>query len=375
MMAELLQIPQRVHDGAHPVPMQALEQHIGIIGRTGSGKSYTARGLVEQLLDQGRRVCVIDPTGAWWGLRQLADGSGPSAYKIAIFGGTHGDMPLSERAGPALGRALATQNLPAIIDLSEMSKSAQRRFLTGFTEALFEKNRSVLHLIIDEADEYVPQRLYAEAATLFDKIDRIVRRGRIHGFRVALITQRAAVIHKDVLSQIGTLVAMRSASPQDRKAVEGWIKGHASGAEAAEVLDSLAALDRGEGWVWSPEANVLSRSRFPLNRTFDSSRTPEVGEEAPAPVSLDQIDLADFREALADVETVVARPAPSGAGAGLSDAERAVIKALEARVATLENNRAVVADFIASAATAANAFDAAVAALRDLTARTREVTK
>jgi uncharacterized protein len=371
MMGELLQLerPRTVIEGDHPIPMAALEQHIGIIGRTGSGKSYTARGVVERLLDAGRRVCVIDPTGAWWGLRQLADGSGPSPYPVAIFGGTHGDMPLHERAGPALGRAIATRNMPVILDLSEMSKSAQRRFLTGFTESLFEKNRSVLHLIIDEADEYVPQRLYAEAATLFERIDRIVRRGRIRGFRVALITQRAAVIHKDVLSQIGTLVAMRSASPQDRKAVEGWIKGHATGIEAAQVLDSLASLEQGEGWVWAPEADVLSRSRFPANRTFDSSRTPEVGEDAPAPIALDQLDLEEFREALAEV---VAEPAKPVQTAGLSDGERAQLKALSERVTAIEADRAAIADFIASTATAATAFDAMTAALRDLTAKARE---
>lgn len=371
-MGDLLQLERpRVHEGEHPIPLAALEQHIGIIGRTGSGKSYTARGVVERLLDAGRRVCVIDPTGAWWGLRQLADGSGPSPYPVAIFGGSHGDMPLSERAGPSLGRALATRNMPAILDLSEMSKSAQRRFLTGFTEALFEKNRSVLHLIIDEADEYVPQRLYAEAATLFERIDRIVRRGRIHGFRVALITQRAAVIHKDVLSQIGTLVAMRSASPQDRKAVEGWIKGHATGMEAAQVLDSLASLEQGEGWVWAPEADILSRSRFPTNRTFDSSRTPEVGEDAPPPIALDQLDLEEFREALAEVASEPAK----ATHAGLSDGDRAQLKALSERVSAIEADRAAIAEFIASAAATSLAFDALTAALRDLSTKAREAAR
>lgn len=55
-MGDLLHIerPRAVIEGEHPIPLAALEQHIGIIGRTGSGKSYTARGVVERLLDAGR---------------------------------------------------------------------------------------------------------------------------------------------------------------------------------------------------------------------------------------------------------------------------------------------------------------------------------
>lgn len=40
------------------------EQHCAIVGRTGAGKSYAAKTVIEYLLDAGRRVCIIDPTGA-----------------------------------------------------------------------------------------------------------------------------------------------------------------------------------------------------------------------------------------------------------------------------------------------------------------------
>ena len=46
------------------VPLEALSQHLAIVGKTGTGKTYMAKGLVEWLLDLERRVCVIDPTGA-----------------------------------------------------------------------------------------------------------------------------------------------------------------------------------------------------------------------------------------------------------------------------------------------------------------------
>jgi DNA helicase HerA-like ATPase len=59
------------------IPKAALEQHIAILGKTGSGKTYAAKGLVERMLDDGRQVCVIDPTAAWWGLRLGANGKPP----------------------------------------------------------------------------------------------------------------------------------------------------------------------------------------------------------------------------------------------------------------------------------------------------------
>ena len=70
----------------HPVPAEALDKHIAILGKTGSGKSNLAKTIAEDLLAQGARVCVIDPTGTWWGLRLMADGDTPSGHPIVIFG-------------------------------------------------------------------------------------------------------------------------------------------------------------------------------------------------------------------------------------------------------------------------------------------------
>ena len=77
------------------------------------------------------------------------------------------------------------------------------------------------------------------------------------GFRVMMITQRPAVLNKNVLTQANTLVAMRLPSSQDRAAVEAWVKGQADESQAKDMIKSLASLQRGEGWVWSPEINVL----------------------------------------------------------------------------------------------------------------------
>jgi DNA helicase HerA-like ATPase len=79
-----------------------------------------------------------------------------------------------------------------VLDLSNLSKSAMRRFVADFAERLYEKNRNPLHLIIDEADEFAPQRIAKGRERTFGAVDEIVRRGRIRGLGVTLVTQRSA---------------------------------------------------------------------------------------------------------------------------------------------------------------------------------------
>ena len=57
-----------------------LTERLAIVGGTGSGKSYTARVLVEKVLEQPHgRVGIIDPTGVWHGLRVSAYGKRAAA--------------------------------------------------------------------------------------------------------------------------------------------------------------------------------------------------------------------------------------------------------------------------------------------------------
>jgi hypothetical protein len=277
-----------------------------IVGTTGAGKSYCARGAVEQLLEQDRRVIIIDPTGVWWGLRSAPEGhfaadasaDDGGGYPVVIFGGDHADIPITEHDGKAIADAMATRQVQAIIDVSEMTGGEQTRFLTDFFETLYAKNKGALHLVLDEADAMAPQNPMPDTRRLSGIVDKIARRGRVKGFRLLMLTQRPAVLHKNVLSQIGTLIALKLTSPQDRKAIEDWVSGNADAGQAKEVMKSLPQLDMGEGWVWSPAAGVLERQRFPKITTFDSGRSPKDGEVPLEPV-MSWVDVDELGGALA----------------------------------------------------------------------------
>ena len=311
-----------------------VERHLVVLGKTGSGKTYAAKGIVERLLQRRRRVCIVDPTGVWWGLKATAEG-GPSKLPVAVLGGDHGDLPLEEGMGEGAATAAVRLPIALVLDLSLMTHAARTRFLTDFFAALFRLNRDVLHLVLDEADEAAPQNPLPDTRRLFGEVDRIVRRGRAKGFRVIAITQRPAALHKHVLSQADTLVALKLVAPQDRKAVEEWIKGQADVEAGRQVLDTLAKLEPGVGWIWAPEQGVLSRTRFPPISTYDSGRTPDGTETLPtiAPATIDLVALA---AALGPVEAAGrSRGGEREGGRHLAELQKALDDA-SARIAALE---------------------------------------
>lgn len=333
------------------LPATALDERVAIVGTSGSGKTYAAKGLIEPLLETGARVCVVDPLGVWWGLRAGADGAAPG-YPVVVFGGRHADVVLDEGMGGALGRLIGTHSLACVVDLSELgSAAARRRFMAAFAEAVYEGNAEPLHLVLDEAVLWAPQRPLPEAYALLGRIEEIVRRGRVRGFIPWLITQRPAVVHKDVLSQADILIVMKLTSSQDRDAIGGWIEGQADRAEGKRILADLPKLSRGEGYVWAPSDGVLARIAFPPIGTYDSSRTPRRGERVATPRTLAAVDLSAITAALVSAGASGTDDGASAAGGSraqlvelrrqLTERDRrltmaqAQLAALEAETATL----------------------------------------
>lgn len=323
------------------IPEAALLQHIAVLGKTGSGKSYAVRGAaVEPLLDADARVCVIDPTGAWHGLRSSASGKS-AGYPVVIFGGTHADLPLGGAHGEAIAEVIGTSSTPSILDTSLMKVGERTRFFTDFADGILRKNKGPLHLVIDEAHLFMPQGKVndPQSGAMLHAANNMVSLGRSRGLRIIMITQRPAKLHKDALTQAETLIALRLIAPQDRAAVEAWIEDNADEKKAREIISSLATLKTGQGWIWAPELNVLERVQFPKIRTFDSGRAPDSteGEAAKvlAPIDLDAIAarlqtvsataLADdpkrLRARIAELERAQKTAAPSASREDLKSAE------------------------------------------------------
>jgi len=281
------------------IPEAALGQHIAVLGKTGSGKTYAAKGIVEHLLDQHRQVCTLDPTGAWWGLRLGSDGKS-KGYDVVLLGGAHADIPLAERSGAAVARLVTEQHASVVIDTSGFTVGEYTRWFIDFAGTLYTTIRDPLHLVIDEAHYFMPQGKSpdVDAGRMLHAGNRLMSGGRSKGIRGILITQRPAKLHKDSLTCADTLIAMRVIAPQDRQAIKDWIDGAGDPVKGKGVLDSLAALKRGEGWVWYPEGGHLERASFPKIGTYDSSATPKHGAKAGPKVR--EIKLDEVHAAMAE---------------------------------------------------------------------------
>jgi hypothetical protein len=266
-----------------------------VLAKTGAGKSYGIKGdVVEPLLEAEQRVCIVDPTDAWHGLRSSATGKS-GGYPVVIFGGEHGDLPLAANHGEAVAEIVGTSSTSCIIVTKHLSVRDRTRFFTDFADGIMRKNKGPLHLIIDEAHRFAPkgQKMSPQSGEMLAAANELVSAGRSAGLRCILITQRPAKLHNDSLSQCETLVALRMISPADRNAVMDWVKENATADMAKEILQSLAELKTGEAWVWSPQLKYLKRVRFPKIRTYDSGKAPESGAEghglALAPINRDAI--------------------------------------------------------------------------------------
>jgi hypothetical protein len=276
------------------LPLDAVTETFLILGKRGSGKTNTAVVLTEEMIGAGLPVCVIDPTGVWWGLRSSADGQGPG-LPVTILGGEHADLPLSPDSGSAVADLVVDERLPLVLDLKLMSKTKQRRFMTDFLERVYHRNRDPLHLVIDEADLFAPQRATAEIARLLGAYEDVVRRGRANGLGSTSITQRPSGMHTDIRSQPEALITLRLIGKHDIVAIDEWIKLHDPGDEAAELKASLPSLPTGTAWVWSPGwLELLARVQIRPRRTFDSSATPKVGQQRIVPRAFAPVDAADL---------------------------------------------------------------------------------
>lgn len=171
---------------------------------------------------------------------------------------------------------------------------------------------------------------------LLGAMDDVVRRGRAHGLGVTLISQRPAVLNKDVLGQAEVLIALRMTNPRDVGAIDEWIRLHAEPGQAAELNASLPSLPIGTAWVWSPGwLERLDKVQIRQRHTFDSSATPRPGVPLRRP-HLAPVDVERLRRHLDSVQPDTSGGKASTKTAGEVETWRRQVQQLQATVADLQ---------------------------------------
>ena len=246
--------------------------------------------------------------------------------RFLTLGGSHGDLAITHKQGSQVAEIVHEGGARSVIlDLSHMIPSEQHEFMADFGQRIFILNkRSPLHLIIDEADEFAPQVLNSSSRhqkRSLEVIDRIVRRGRTKGFGSTLITQRSAVIAKNVISQIDSLFLLNMVAPSDLEAVNDWMKYGVRVDQRMECLGDLPNLPPGTAYFMQSGAAPKFR-KFVVRKklTFDSSRTPRPNEKLVDPIlaKAGESEVALARKWLGEA---VSAATPAGGGNDVADPE------------------------------------------------------
>ena len=169
-----------------------IETRAIVMSRSGGGKSFTLRRLLEQTHGQVQQI-VIDVEAEFFTLREKFD------YVLA--GGAEGDCPADTRSAAMLARKLLELRVSAIIDIYELKAHDRIRFVRLFLESLIESPKSLWHpclVVIDEAQLFAPESTKCEST---QAVIDLMTRGRKRGFAGVLATQRPASLSKDASAQ------------------------------------------------------------------------------------------------------------------------------------------------------------------------------
>lgn len=306
------------------LPLDILMQPIFFGGGRGSGKTTGAKKLYEAGHAAGAQCITIAPVGKWWSLRLGPDGKSPGLRDVFVFGGKHGDVPITPDSGATISKLLVEKRIHAVIDVSLMRKGERCRFLADFLEEFWllkklEDESYPVVLFLEEAHAIVPQKPQPNEARMLGAAEDLVREGRNHGVGVVLLDQRSAVVNKNVLALVEVLMCLRTIHNLDRDAFEAWVV--EKGSEHGEWLAELPGLKAGDAFIYAPLLDIFERVHIKMIDTFDATKTATIGERVAKVGTLAPVDVEALRAQLGNV---------------IEEAERNNPRALQRRIAELQ---------------------------------------
>lgn len=171
-----------------------------------------------------------------------------------------------------------------ILDLSGVPSSVLTTLVGSILrivyEALYwsrEKTEGGIHrpllVVMEEAHRYLSGAKADNPAA--DVVKRIAKEGRKYGIGAMVVSQRPAEVDETILSQCGTIFALRLTNPEDRARVKGALPDNLGG-----LVDLLPVLRTGEAIVAGEAASLPVRCRvtLPHPEQRPKSSDPKVSE-------------------------------------------------------------------------------------------------
>lgn len=193
---------------------------------------------------------------------------------------------------------LGTDKAVTILDLSgipgEIMESISGTLLKIIYDALFwGQNTKIggkeqpLLIVLEEAHSYLKA---GEDSVSSRAVQGIAKEGRKYGVGLVLVTQRPSELDETVLSQCGTIIALRMNNTKDRGNIRAAIQD-----ELQTMVDLLPSLRTGEGIVSGEGVKIPSRIQFYKLTDAPKSSDPNVSEKW---MEKKEITIDDYKELL-----------------------------------------------------------------------------
>ena len=159
---------------------------------------------------------------------------------------------------PAMGRPISIVDVSGVpSDVTSVVVSVLARMVFDYAIWSRTEARRPLLLVCEEAHRYVPKDEEARGQAVRKILERIAKEGRKYGVSLGLITQRPSDLAEGVLSQCGTIIAMRLNNERDQACVRSAMPEGARG-----FLDAIPALRNRECIVCGEGVAIPIRVRF-----------------------------------------------------------------------------------------------------------------
>ncbi len=160
---------------------------------------------------------------------------------------------------PSEGKPISIIDVSGVpSDITSTVVAVLSRLIFDFSIWSREEHPRPILLVCEEAHRYVPSEKHADNSSVGKILSRIAKEGRKYGISLGLITQRPSDLAEGVLSQCGTIIAMRLNNERDQSFVKAAMPEGSRG-----FLDAIPALRNREAIICGEGVTI------PIRATFD----------------------------------------------------------------------------------------------------------
>lgn len=209
-------------------PNRAVQKHIGVYGKTGSGKSYTGAVIVEELLSlqksstNGIGLVIIDPHGEYGSLKLNPDKQ-PSDFSVTEYGHpefTDADSKHDVRDVTTNPENLIQPTSATVLNLKGLDTDTQQEIVQTVSNDLFQlrlrEQIPPTKLVIEEAHLFAPTGGKTKTR---DIIENIAKEGRKFSFTINCITQRPSELYANIRAQMQSVFIHKLTDDTDIKKI------------------------------------------------------------------------------------------------------------------------------------------------------------